>query len=145
MDDNRRNTLRETAERLLQYASISDDGIISFDEDAAIAAGEDERIIQLGRDFASRDEAGWPIWGNWCGPGHGGGTVVDKIDQACKNHDLCYERAGNITFPAYNCACDKQLLRDLEAIDYMSLNIVQQEMLNKIYVFFLAYVALHNC
>lgn len=50
-----------------------------------------------------------------------------------------------MSLPAYNCACDKQLLKDLEAINFDSLNIYQQDIIGKIYAFFLVYVTLHNC
>jgi len=38
----------------------------------------------------------FPIHGNWCGPGHGGGPCVDVIDRACRRHDLAYEHADDV-------------------------------------------------
>ena len=29
-------------------------------------------------------------YGNYCGPGHGGGVPVDALDSACMRHDLAY-------------------------------------------------------
>jgi hypothetical protein len=36
------------------------------------------------------------LYGNWCGPGWGGGHCVDSIDCACRTHDLAYDRAAAI-------------------------------------------------
>ncbi|KAJ8664595.1 hypothetical protein QAD02_006257, partial [Eretmocerus hayati] len=50
-------------------------------------------------------------YGCWCGKG-GSGPVVDKIDQCCKDHDLCYERTGCIGIfnyfvsPLWRCTPD---------------------------------------
>lgn len=46
-----------------------------------------------------------PVWGNWCGPGHGGGTPKDKLDSLCKTHDQCYGSRGY-----FACSCDKNLV-----------------------------------
>eukprot|EP00180_Rhodochaete_pulchella_P002020 Plantae.Rhodophyta-Rhodochaete_pulchella.ctg30468.p1 GENE.Plantae.Rhodophyta-Rhodochaete_pulchella.ctg30468~~Plantae.Rhodophyta-Rhodochaete_pulchella.ctg30468.p1 ORF type:complete len:129 (-),score=3.32 Plantae.Rhodophyta-Rhodochaete_pulchella.ctg30468:412-798(-) len=51
---------------------------------------------------------GVPMHGNWCGPGHGGGTPVDEVDTACKDHDLCYRAHGY-----FNCKCDNELVSAL--------------------------------
>lgn len=48
---------------------------------------------------------GIPIYGNWCGPGHGSGTPIDTLDAICKEHDLCYQQCGY-----FNCGCDEQLI-----------------------------------
>ena len=62
------------------------------------------------------------LWhGNWCGPG-GSGPPIDCVDEACMNHDKCYERCGlNARTRWYpknifnRCAdkCDNRLLKDL--------------------------------
>lgn len=36
------------------------------------------------------------IYGNWCGPGYGGGHCVDAIDCACRTHDLAYDQAAAV-------------------------------------------------
>ena len=53
-------------------------------------------------------EDGFPVHGNWCGPGHGGGQPIDTVDQACMEHDKCYDREGY-----WDCGCDSRLLGDL--------------------------------
>ena len=35
-----------------------------------------------------------PIYGNWCGPGHGGGPAIDAVDAVCRAHDQCYGSRG---------------------------------------------------
>lgn len=54
-------------------------------------------------------QEGIPIYGNWCGPGHGGGNPLDDVDRACMTHDKCYSSRGY-----FDCECDAQLLRDLD-------------------------------
>jgi len=58
--------------------------------------------------FDATPEAGLPVYGNWCGPGHGGGTPVDDLDKACMKHDKCYDRNGY-----FDCDCDRQLKVDV--------------------------------
>lgn len=45
---------------------------------------------------------------NWCGPGCSGpGAPVNKVDAACKQHDMCYRKHGN------RCECDQFFLNRL--------------------------------
>ena len=48
---------------------------------------------------------GIPIYGNWCGPGHGGGPPIDAVDAVCRAHDLCYDREGY-----FDCGCNRDLV-----------------------------------
>ena len=48
---------------------------------------------------------GLPIYGNWCGPGHGGGPAVDAVDAVCRAHDRCYGREGY-----FDCGCNRALV-----------------------------------
>ncbi|MFF5996551.1 phospholipase A2 family protein [Lysinibacillus sp. KU-BSD001] len=50
-----------------------------------------------------------PVWGNWCGPGHGSGTPQDLLDRGCQIHDKCYEDKGYFT-----CSCDWELVIYIE-------------------------------
>lgn len=55
------------------------------------------------------DGKGLPIYGNYCGPQHGGtGDPIDAVDAACKRHDECYAQLGY-----FDCRCDQQLLEEL--------------------------------
>jgi hypothetical protein len=52
---------------------------------------------------------GLPIYGNYCGPGHGDPTYttppVDAVDAVCRAHDRCYDTGGY-----FNCGCDRALI-----------------------------------
>ncbi|SHG13825.1 Phospholipase A2 [Microbulbifer donghaiensis] len=51
---------------------------------------------------------GVKVYGNWCGPGHSGGTPVDAVDRVCMKHDRCYSKKGYL-----NCDCDRELVRGM--------------------------------
>jgi hypothetical protein len=52
---------------------------------------------------------GLPVYGNYCGPGHGDPTYttppVDAVDAVCEAHDRCYDTRGY-----FNCGCDRALI-----------------------------------
>jgi|GEM_PF-3221356 hypothetical protein len=55
-----------------------------------------------------------PVYGNWCGPNHpkdidNATAPIDLIDQACKNHDLCYQWQTYL-----DADCDKMLVFALD-------------------------------
>lgn len=58
--------------------------------------------------------SGMPIYGNYCGPGHGDDTgntaPVDAVDAACRRHDLCYRDKGY-----FHCGCDGALIAEMPA------------------------------
>jgi hypothetical protein len=62
-----------------------------------------------------RDDSGFPVYGNWCGPNHPGPgrfpKPIDEVDAACMRHDLCYAKEGY-----FSCVCDAKLLSDLTEI-----------------------------
>lgn len=64
-----------------------------------------------GEATAAGAEASLPIYGNWCGPGHGGGPTVDAVDAACKQHDECYDRRGY-----FDCDCNRTLLNQIDGL-----------------------------
>lgn len=58
---------------------------------------------------------GFPVHGNWCGPGYGGDELnvpppTDAVDAACMRHDLCYAKEGYLS-----CKCDVTLVSELPA------------------------------
>lgn len=63
-------------------------------------------VILAGGDL--RAGTAYPVHGNWCGPKHQAGPVLDPLDAACKRHDLC-------TFDtrAYDCGCDLAFMDEL--------------------------------
>jgi hypothetical protein len=74
------------------------------------AGSRHECQCQTPADFVDA-EASLPIYGNWCGPGHGSGRAIDDVDGACKQHDECYDRRGYL-----DCDCDRNLLSNLDRL-----------------------------
>lgn len=69
-------------------------------------------------------ESGWhlkiPVHGNWCGPNHPKNIEddpepLDELDEACKEHDLCYARRGYT-----NEHCDTFLMHTLRHTEWDS-------------------------
>lgn len=80
-------------------------------------------------------ELSLPIYGNWCGPGHGGRSYnnpypVDVLDTGCMNHDLCYIQNGY-----FNSACDKTLLQYIKDNKYQMKG-VEKDYANLVYATF---------
>jgi len=51
------------------------------------------------------------VYGNWCGPGHGGGgPPIDAVDAVCERHDHCYDERGY-----FDCSCDRELVAGMPA------------------------------
>ncbi|KMT62890.1 GW dipeptide domain-containing protein [Paenilisteria newyorkensis] len=117
--------IEELSERIGEYINRSEDDGTTFDlkkaESDAVSA-EDIEIGMLINDFNAEnnvpmDESntvkslsrGIKVWGNWCGPKHGSGKPVDKLDAACKEHDLCYGKRGY-----FACSCDIQLVKNIK-------------------------------
>ena len=99
---------------------VSHSGVPTFDRDRALIDGASDDLVQAGdfynqmmSAYASEDTGDditatklpLPVWGNWCGPGYGGGPAVDLLDRACRAHDKCYARKGY-----FNCSCDRSLI-----------------------------------
>jgi hypothetical protein len=53
-----------------------------------------------------------PVYGNYCGVGHGDPTgntpPIDAVDALCREHDLCYARLG-----AFDSRCDQAFVESL--------------------------------
>ena len=145
--------LMESVKTMQKYISLSADGIMSFDEVNAIAAGEGEKIIELGRSLVAfsiamqmdpaeairQAVAGFPVYGNWCGPGHSGpGNPIDSLDTLCKTHDNCYAAAWKNN-PSTNgkqiCSCDQALMNSI-ANAYAGFNSGQQQVADMIFDYF---------
>jgi hypothetical protein len=113
---------KEVMKEFKKYVKKDKDGHVFFDEEKALKAEADNIIFQIGKEFNQISKAygtdgqntditiewGIPVHGNWCGPGHGGGTPIDGLDSACKIHDQCYEKNGY-----FDCDCDDQLLTNI--------------------------------
>ncbi len=49
-----------------------------------------------------------PVHGNWCGPFHGAGPILDALDDACFRHDYCAVQRG-----PFDCGCDLAFMAEL--------------------------------
>lgn len=49
-----------------------------------------------------------PVHGNWCGPNHGAGPILDALDDACMRHDYCTMQVGRL-----DCGCDLAFMDEL--------------------------------
>lgn len=111
--------LDQTIDNVRSYVSVDDSGTVHFDRAAALAADEPQHVLDAGarlervaRSYEAHENApeglraynGIPVWGNWCGPGHGGGTPRDTLDRLCMEHDNCYAARGY-----FDCECDARL------------------------------------
>lgn len=105
----------------MQYMRTAPDGSSYFDVTAAQTAGANAATLETGdkiNQLASTQQgagdntmttmAGVPLWGNWCGPGHGGGSAVDVLDSICQTHDNCYGDRGY-----FACSCDREIVADI--------------------------------
>jgi len=63
----------------------------------------------LPNDQISPDELSMPVYGNYCGMGHGDPTgevpPIDAVDAVCREHDMCYESLGD-----FDRRCDLELI-----------------------------------
>lgn len=50
----------------------------------------------------------FPVHGNWCGPNHGAGPILDALDDACMRHDYCTMQVGRL-----DCGCDIAFMDEL--------------------------------
>lgn len=80
-----------------------------------------------------KENLSFPIYGNYCGPLYPPNSMkplaLDEVDNACKNHDRCYELNGY-----FNQNCDMQLEMDLMAIEPQSLD---EDLAKKLILFYL--------
>jgi hypothetical protein len=58
------------------------------------------------------EELSFPIYGNYCGFGHGDPTgktpPIDAVDAVCREHDLCYSLRGD-----FDHQCDRNLIENM--------------------------------
>ncbi|WZX99273.1 hypothetical protein NSQ26_07950 [Bacillus sp. FSL W7-1360] len=112
----------QVEETLRPYVTVTDDEVF-FDRERALAddLGEEpllvgETLNKLNNAYGTKDETkvsalkiSLPIWGNWCGPGYGGGEPQNLLDQGCMQHDLCYDKKGYL-----DCTCDEALIDHID-------------------------------
>jgi Phospholipase A2 len=58
------------------------------------------------------EELHFPVYGNYCGFGHGDPTgkthPIDAVDAVCREHDLCYRLRGD-----FDRRCDRDLIENM--------------------------------
>ncbi|WP_260472071.1 DNRLRE domain-containing protein [Bacillus canaveralius] len=95
---------------LARYYDPKNGGFITRD---AHSGSCDSPLTQNGYSYANNNPVmvydpdgnnGLKVWGNWCGPKHGGGPTKGKLDECCKAHDRCYGSTGY-----FACSCDNKL------------------------------------
>lgn len=63
-------------------------------------------------DQISPEKLRFPVYGNYCGFGHGDPTgktpPIDAVDAVCRAHDLCYRRRGD-----FDHGCDRTLIENM--------------------------------
>lgn len=123
-----------------------------FQVEEAIEQGASEDIVEAGRTFnamedqystpqgngISTQKISLPIWGNWCGPGYGGGKAKDLLDRACMNHDKCYGSKGY-----FNCSCDRTLISSINR-DYSRMHTTEKIAATAVKAYFNAQIKV-NC
>ena len=71
-----------------------------------------ELVGILSSDRISPDDLSMPVYGNYCGFGHGDPTgetpPVDAVDAVCREHDMCYESLGD-----FEPWCDLELIQSM--------------------------------
>ena len=69
----------------------------------------------------TRDDSGFPVYGNWCGPNSPGPgrnpAPIDDVDAACMRHDICYANKGYLS-----CGCDSILVSELTQLHWSKWN-----------------------
>jgi len=72
--------------------------------------------ISCAKKDLKKENLSFPVYGNYCGPLYPVNSMkplaLDEVDNACKNHDRCYEIKGY-----FSKDCDMQLKNDLMAIE----------------------------
>jgi hypothetical protein len=78
-------------------------------ENSLPVASELAKILGLPEDQDTPQQLSFPVYGNYCGFGHGDPTgntpPIDAVDAVCRQHDLCYRLLGD-----FDCQCDRHFI-----------------------------------
>ncbi|MFV0466009.1 MAG: hypothetical protein ACK5ML_08045 [Lachnospiraceae bacterium] len=135
--------LKKIQKKVEKYLSTSEEGVVYFDEEAALNDGLEEEMLVIGRNLnqfstamqINPDQAttrlSIPIYGNWCGPGHSGPAgPIDLLDRLCQIHDYCYANRGY-----FSCYCDARLEKSI-MVNWLSISLSQKAVAAAIYLYF---------
>ncbi len=148
VDEN--SDFEETQEVLEKYITSTEDGEVVFDVNQAKEDGQSEFIIgsgeiinQLNQEYSQEEVTTMaiplPIWGNWCGPGYGGGETQDLLDAACKQHDLDYAKYGY-----FDCDSDLRLTARI-AVDRSKMGFIEKQYASAVAAYFVTQTKYNNC
>ncbi|MBC1211013.1 hypothetical protein HB815_08720 [Listeria booriae] len=120
-DEEAQKEMDQINDVLQEYLSRSEETGINFNVEKALQDNLDEEYIEIGelmneynKQTGPVEESSMvrairiPVWGNWCGPGYGGGKPKDRLDAGCKAHDLCYGKRDY-----FACSCDRDLQKHI--------------------------------
>ena len=97
----------ETVEGINLLNTLYQSGELSLHEAFALL-----KSASPGGDRITLQQLSLPVYGNYCGAGHGDRTgrtpPTDAVDAVCREHDRCYRRLGDFDF-----RCDRALIRDM--------------------------------
>lgn len=149
--------LIDNVQSLEKYIVVGKNNELVFDVEKAEKDGATPEQLAQGREFnkfssqyssanvkKSRIKPGLPIYGNWCGPGHGGKSMnnpkpENNLDYRCMEHDLCYAKVGY-----FHCTCDRNLLWGiLKSYPYMKSG--EKAMATTVYTYFLLQMKARFC
>lgn len=149
IDEN--SSFTEVQQVISKYLKVDNNGTVMFDLNQAEQDGQSEFIIESGKLVNQLNEEyklssnkigvyklKLPIWGNWCGPGHGGGEPKDVLDANCKIHDLDYKKYGY-----FDCGSDIRLVARINR-DYDKMKFFEKQVATAVAVYFTAQYAA-NC
>jgi Phospholipase A2 len=81
-------------------------------ENSIPVASELAKTLGLPEDQNTPQQLSFPVYGNYCGFGHGDPTgstpPIDAVDAVCRQHDLCYRLLGD-----FDCQCDRHFIESM--------------------------------
>ncbi|MDX8345820.1 hypothetical protein [Rossellomorea sp. YZS02] len=153
------NSSIEEVELVMEKYTYTEGGTVFFDVEKAKNDGQSEFIIESGlalnsisqeyKDYINGPEKttgrfllakmSIPVYGNWCGPGHGSGSPIDYLDNACRQHDYGYQKYGY-----YDCDTDAKLIFQINQ-DYKKMGVKEKIYANAVKAYFSAQMKVRGC
>ncbi|KGP71050.1 hypothetical protein [Pontibacillus yanchengensis] len=148
VDEN--SSMEEVQEVMQQYITTDSEGRVSFDVEKAVQDGQSDFVIESGEYINRLDQdynpegfttmgLSLPVWGNWCGPGHGGGTPKDDLDRACMYHDKDYAKYGY-----FDCDSDFRLIARI-GVYYDDMGFIEKRVATAVASYFTAQTKVNGC
>ncbi|USD81060.1 MULTISPECIES: hypothetical protein [Bacteria] len=147
----------EILKEMFNYISSNEHGKPHFDVDQARLDGKSKELLDQGKAFNDFSDSYFkfynnsvdsdrittkisiPVWGNWCGPGYGGGPTKGLLDAACKKHDLDYKKYGY-----FDCASDARLIGRIQR-DLKKMGFVEKIVARNVMSYFFVQIKANGC